>query len=180
MVATDPETPKRDWQEVVDFIIDQKKGLNKERWDNFSKDKALTKLWKSRVVETRAEQLLLMMSNGTVSTNVYLRRLHNFALDMNWLGWPILPKKLWPKIKYGEKRGIIPSENILLMEGIYDFLCPKDDIEDLWQTWGQPDIWRLPHGHVGICCGFPPGLTNRILGGLSTRLEATTFHAKNT
>ena len=40
---------------------------------------------------------------------------------------------------------VIPSENILLMEGIYDFLCPKDDIEDLWQTWGQP--WRLPRLH---------------------------------
>lgn len=67
---------------------------------------------------------------------------------------------------------VIPSENILLMEGIYDLLCPKDDIEDLWQTWGQPDIWRLPHGHVGICCGFPPGLTGRVLHWLSASLEA--------
>jgi pimeloyl-ACP methyl ester carboxylesterase len=67
---------------------------------------------------------------------------------------------------------VIPSENILLMEGIYDLMCPKDDIEDLWQTWGQPDIWRLPHGHVGICCGFPPGFTGRVLHWLSPRLDA--------
>ena len=67
---------------------------------------------------------------------------------------------------------VILSENILLMEGIYDLMCPKDDIEDLWQTWGQPDIWRLPHGHVGICSGFPPGSTGRVLHWLSPRLEA--------
>jgi len=31
---------------------------------------------------------------GTVSTNVYLRRLHNFCVDMNWLPWPLVPKLL--------------------------------------------------------------------------------------
>ncbi len=53
-------------------------------------------------------------------------------------------------------RPCVPRENILLMEGIHDLLCPKDDIEDLWQSWGQPDIWRLPYGHVRVCCGGVP------------------------
>jgi pimeloyl-ACP methyl ester carboxylesterase len=66
---------------------------------------------------------------------------------------------------------IIPGENILLIEGIYDFMCPKDDIEDLWHLWGQPDIWRLPHGHVGVCCGFAPRLPGRVLRWLSPRLN---------
>ena len=66
---------------------------------------------------------------------------------------------------------VIPGKNILLIEGIYDLMCPKDDIEVLWQTWGQPDIWRLPHGHVGVCCGFVPGLSGRILHWLSPRLD---------
>lgn len=65
---------------------------------------------------------------------------------------------------------IIPRENILLIEGIHDLLCPKDDIEDLWQAWGKPDIWRLPHGHVGVCCGFAPGLPDRVLRWLEARL----------
>jgi hypothetical protein len=47
---------------------------------------------------------------------------------------------------------VIPKEKILLIEGSHDdAICPKDDTEDLWQSWGQPDIWRLPHGHVGVC-----------------------------
>lgn len=40
-------------------------------------------------------------------------------------------------------RPVIPRENILLIEGIYDLICPKDDIEDLWHSWGQPDIGEI-------------------------------------
>jgi len=68
-------------------------------------------------------------------------------------------------------RPAIPRERILLIEGIHDLICLKDNIEDLWKSWGQPDIWRLPHGHVGICCGGVPGLPGRVLRWLSTRFE---------
>jgi dienelactone hydrolase len=65
----------------------------------------------------------------------------------------------------------IPKEKILLIEGTHDLICPKDDIENLWQAWEQTDIWRLPHGHVSICCGFVPGLPRRVLRWLSMRLN---------
>ena len=65
----------------------------------------------------------------------------------------------------------IPRERILLIEGIHDLICLKENIEDLWQVWGQPDIWRLRHGHVGICCGGVPGLTRRVLRWLGPRIE---------
>jgi len=50
-------------------------------------------------------------SQGTVSTNVYLRRIQNFALDMGWLRWPILRKKQFPKVKFKPKRGITECEH---------------------------------------------------------------------
>jgi hypothetical protein len=49
---------------------------------------------------------------------------------------------------------------------------PKEPIEELWQMWGRPDIWRLPHGHISK--GLVPGLTSRILRWLSPRLNAPT------
>ena len=97
MVASDPLMPERTWREVIRFIIEQKTGPTRTRWENTEKDKALAALWNIRVVETRADQLLKMLKHGTVSTNVFLRRLHNYALDMNWLAWAILPRKQWPK-----------------------------------------------------------------------------------
>lgn len=143
MVASDPHMPDRTWQEVVDFIIDQKTGPNQHRWKSFSKDRALKRLWKLHVVETRADQLLTMLRKGTVSTNVYLRRLHNFAFDMNWLPWPILAKKLWPKVKYGEKRGITREEHekIIARETNPE---RRDYYEVLWHTGGsQTDVAHL-------------------------------------
>jgi len=66
----------------------------------------------------------------------------------------------------------IPKENILLIEGIYDLCTPPEPIEELWQAWGLPDIWRLPIGHISIGLGFTPGLTGRVLRWLAPRLNA--------
>ncbi|MGB7747300.1 MAG: alpha/beta fold hydrolase [Verrucomicrobiia bacterium] len=73
---------------------------------------------------------------------------------------------------------LIPGKNILLLETFHDsMICPKEDTEDLWQAWGQPDVWRLPHGHVGLCCGFVPGLTGRVLRWLAPRLGKSKLQA---
>jgi hypothetical protein len=112
MVAVDPELPTRTWRQVVRFIIEQKEpGPTRHRWESVEKDEAFSKLWKMRIAETRPDQLLSILKSGTVSTNVVLRRMHNFAFDMNWLAWPILPKKKWPKVVYREKRGITREEH---------------------------------------------------------------------
>jgi dienelactone hydrolase len=66
-------------------------------------------------------------------------------------------------------RPAIPRESILLIGGIHDLVCPMESIEELRQAWGQPDIWRLPHGHNSFM--LMPGLTSRILRWLSPRLE---------
>jgi dienelactone hydrolase len=66
-------------------------------------------------------------------------------------------------------RPVIPKENILFMQGRYDLLVEAEQTEELWQRWGQPEIWRLPHGHISWM--FTPGLTGRVLRWLTPRLE---------
>ena len=56
-----------------------------------------------------------MLEAGKVSTNVYLRRIHNFALDMTWLPWPVLAKKRWPAVEFKEKRGITLAEHLAIV-----------------------------------------------------------------
>jgi len=63
----------------------------------------------------------------------------------------------------------IPKEDILLIEAIHDLFTPKEPIEELWQAWGHPDIWRLPDGHISK--SLVPGLTGRVLCWLSPRLN---------
>ncbi len=47
MVASDPHMPKRTWKEVVEFIINQKSGVNRHRWVSVSKHKPLSSLWRT-------------------------------------------------------------------------------------------------------------------------------------
>jgi hypothetical protein len=144
MVAADPQMPDRTWGDVVDFIIDEKKeGPSKHRWKTVRKDKALRSLWRMKVVETRADQMLMLVNKGTVSTNVYLRRLHNYAFDMNWLPWPIVPKRRWPKIVYKSKRAITREEHLRIVER--EGNQERQDFYDLlWELGGsQSDIAYL-------------------------------------
>ena len=63
----------------------------------------------------------------------------------------------------------IPRDNLLLIEAIYDLWVPREALEALWQAWGQPEIWRVPHGHASR--SLMPGLKRRILRWLAPRLE---------
>jgi len=47
-------------------------------------------------------------------------------------------------------RPSIPKENILLIEAIHDLFATKEPIEELWEVWGRPEIWRLSHGHFSF------------------------------
>jgi pimeloyl-ACP methyl ester carboxylesterase len=72
---------------------------------------------------------------------------------------------------------VIPKENILLLEGIHDLFAERQPIEELWQKWEQPEIWRLPHGHISAL--LVPGLTGRVLRWLKPRLNDGTVRTLN-
>jgi integrase len=109
--AGDPAGASRTWQNVMDEIPKLKKDETQHRWLTAIKDKALDSIRNLVVLETQAEHFLKVLERGSVSTNIYLRRIHNFALDMNWLPWSVLPKKRWPAIKFKEKRAITWEEH---------------------------------------------------------------------
>src|ERR1035438_10483828 len=89
--AGDPTGATRTWQQVMDEIPKLKTGETHHRWLTAIKDKAFDSVRNMVVLETQAEHFLKVLETGSVSTNIYLRRVSNFALDMNWLPWPVLP-----------------------------------------------------------------------------------------
>jgi hypothetical protein len=62
----------------------------------------------------------------------------------------------------------ISREKVLLIKGIHDLMVSSGP-EEIWQSWAQPEIWRLPHGHISTA--LIPGLTDRVLRWLAPRLE---------
>jgi integrase len=108
---SDPLVSTRTWQNVFDEIIRTKTGENQIRWQVMARSKWFDPLRNRLLIETQAEHLLHVLQCGKVSINVYLRRMHNFAIDMNWLPASLLPRRQWPAVRYKEKRAITFEEH---------------------------------------------------------------------
>ena len=117
--GTDSSVNTRTWQSAIESLTNSKSGANQHRWRIAARDKAFAPLLPRVIIETPGELLLNVMQAGTVSTNVYLRRLHNFCVDMNWLPWPLVPKRQWPAVKFKETRASTVAEHqqIVAAEG---------------------------------------------------------------
>ncbi len=115
LAGSDNGIKTRTWQDAIAALTNTKTGANQHRWKTAAKDKAFVTLLPQVIIETKGETLLKVMQMGTVSTNVYLRRLHNFCVDMNWLPWPLVPKRQWPAVEFGEKRAITLTEHLAIL-----------------------------------------------------------------
>ena len=69
----------------MEHIVTLKTDETRRRWEVAIKDKNLDGIRNVTVAETRPEQFYKALEDGKVSTNVYLRRIHNHALGMEWL-----------------------------------------------------------------------------------------------
>jgi len=140
---SDPALAMRTWGQVMDQMTGTKTGSNLQRWQWAIKDKALESLQPRKLIETTAEHFLAVLKVGTVSTNVFLRRIHNYAMNMHWLPWPILPKLNWPKVHHREKRAITSEEHQKIIAREFN-PATRAFYELLWHLGGaQSDIATL-------------------------------------
>lgn len=116
LAGTDSGVSTRTWQQALDAIVETKSGSTQDRWRWAAKEVALDHIRDRVILETQAEHLLACLKAGTVSTNVHLRKLHNFCISMNWLPWPLIPKRLWPEVRFKDKRAITSEEHQLIIE----------------------------------------------------------------
>ena len=117
LAGTDSGVSTRTWQDALNAIIETKSGSTQDRWQRAAKEKALDSDSSSdHSSKRRPSNLFACLKAGTVSTNVHLRKLHNFCLSMNWLPWPIIPKRLWPEVCFKPKRAITAEEHQIIIE----------------------------------------------------------------
>jgi integrase len=139
----DPAMATRTWQDVMQQIVTTKHGSTQTRWQAAIKDAALDTLRQRRLIETTAEHFLAALAAGGVATNVYLRRIHHFAVVMHWLPWPVLPKLHWPPIRFQDKRAVTWEEHQRIIARETD-LAKRAYFQLLWHLGGaQTDIAKL-------------------------------------
>jgi hypothetical protein len=115
--ASDPLSAERTWKDVMDEGAKTKKNATLTRWNWAVNSTTLDAIRNLKLIDTRAEHFISVLANGTVSTNVFLRRLHNLAMDLDWISRPILPKKRWPEVEFREKRAITEDEHKKIIAG---------------------------------------------------------------
>jgi integrase len=111
MSAHDPKILERTWQDVMDkFCSRGKPGTQKDR-RLVAQRPPQRQLRNMKLVETTADDFIGVLNTGGAMTNAFLRCLHNLALGLGWLPWPILPSKLWPVVRKKMRRGITREEH---------------------------------------------------------------------
>lgn len=143
LMARDPDCVNRTWQTVMDAVAQTKRGDTRPRWERAMKQGPFDFIRRLKLIETQPDHFLAALSKGSVSTNIFLRRLHNFALGMDWLPKSIIPQRLWPKIEFREKRAITRPEHEKILAGERN---PEWHMyyKLLWHLGGsQSDIARL-------------------------------------
>jgi integrase len=130
LAAHDPKMVTRTWREVMTEMATHGIPSTQERCSRAFSSKAYDPLRHKPLVQTTADNLLTVLhANGNCVAH-YLRRLHNLAVDLGWLAWPILAKRAWPKIQSQQKRAITAKEHaaVIASEGnderraYYEFL----------------------------------------------------------
>jgi integrase len=131
--ATDPKLATRTWQEVMEHIVTKKTDETRRRWEVAIRDKNFDCIRNICVAETRPEHFDKALADGKVSTNVYLRRIHNHALGMEWLLKSVIPRLQWPRPVFKSKRAITAEEHAAIVQREQN-AERRDFYELLWHT----------------------------------------------
>ena len=110
LVAHDPEMARRTWQAVMNEMATHGIPTTQERCARGFRSKAYDPIRTKPLAQTTAADLLSILHANGNCVGHYLRRLHNLAVDLGWLAWPILARRAWPKIRSQQKRAITAEE----------------------------------------------------------------------
>src|SRR6266487_4111117 len=111
LAAHDAKMISRTWREVMTEMATHGIPSTQERCSRAFCSNAYDSIRHKALVETTADNLLAVLHANGNCVGHYLRRLHNLAIDLGWLAWPILAKRAWPKIRSQQKRAITAEEH---------------------------------------------------------------------
>jgi hypothetical protein len=86
--AHDPLLCERTWTTVSDAVQQTYEGPTKARWEKFIKSEPMALVLGKKLIQTTSTDFLSILNHpeAGVSTNVFLRILHNRAVDLVWIG----------------------------------------------------------------------------------------------
>jgi hypothetical protein len=145
-----PEMLTRTWADVLADVAQTYRGPTRDRWERFAQSRPLEIIRSIPLVHTESDHFLRVLRHpraGT-STNIWLRRLHNYAMDLGWLLSPVLSRRAWPNVRYKQRLAVTMEEQAQIIASERN---PERRAyyEMLWETGGsQSDIANLSWANV--------------------------------
>ena len=133
LTASDPAFVERTWQTVMEQLQARDKDSSRQRYATVFKSSAFDGLRNKRLLETTADDFLAVFKDGKVSILNFLKRLHNFAVNLGWLAVPMVAPYLWPKYEPKDRRGLTLAEHQSILAGEKKAEW-KLFLELLWET----------------------------------------------
>ena len=155
LASTDPDVMTRTWSDVITSYRESRKlsGSSLDRLTRAGQAKGIAPLLNRKIIDTKPQEFLHCLNSGGVSVNIFLRRWHNHALEMDWLPKRVLPNTLWPKVRRKIKRAITLAEHQALKTHIENEEW-LDYLETLWWTGGaQMEIATLTGERISLESG---------------------------
>jgi dienelactone hydrolase len=53
-------------------------------------------------------------------------------------------------LNLGAQKTALDPGKMLIIQARHDLFAPAATVEELWRAWGQPEIWRVPQGHISV------------------------------
>jgi integrase len=111
LAVHDPKMSSRTWQEVMEEFCRRGKPQTQARRRRAVSRAPLCLLRDRKLIESTAEEFMGVLRQGGTMAQATLRCLQNLATGLGWLPWPVLPNKLWPTVRRGDKRGVTGEEH---------------------------------------------------------------------
>lgn len=111
LAAYDPMLVQRTWQLVMDEFLTRGKDSSRQRRERAMRCEVFNSLRDKKLVETTSDDLRRVLADSRTSTNHFLHCLHNLAVGLGWLPWPLIAPKLWPVALKKKRRAITAEEH---------------------------------------------------------------------
>ena len=116
LTTSDAMLTKRTWRDVMEQMKTHGRASTRIRCDRAMRCSAFKSLQHIKLVDTRADDFLVVLKEPSVSVVHYLKRLHNLAIGLGWITFPVLAPRLWPKPQTKPKRAITPDEHQRILD----------------------------------------------------------------
>jgi hypothetical protein len=133
----------------MDKVLSLKKGDTHRRWATAVKDENFESILDLALLETNADHFLKVLADGKVSSNIYLRRIHNFARAMDWL-LNIYEARMKRGSFALEKNDVQAARQVRRLLKRAKFYIPPDSIHVIRNGERVRLVFVFPFGAVGI------------------------------